>query len=696
MATLRERVTAFLAPPVKPDARAVSMQRAQERYRTQYLGLLGQRVENEDTILRAKGGADLKLYADIHDDERAYSAFQQRRLAVVSRPWTVEPGGDDAASKAAADHLRAQLDRIGWDRVCVKMLFGVWYGYAVGEPIWDVTDEGLIGIERIDVPDRAWFGFDATGGLRIIDVDGIRDEPVPDRKFWSYSSGADNDFQPYGVGLGHWLYWPVFFKRGGLPAWLRFLDRFGAPTVVGKAAQGQLDSDAERRKVLAALSSISSNGVVALPHGMEAELLSAASSGTDGYLQLVEYCDQAITRVILSQTMTTEDGSSRSQAEVHMDVRQEITRSDSDLLCESFNRSIGTWLTEWNFPGAKPPRLYRAMEDEEDLDVVASRDEALKRLGWVRKEESFREVYGEGYERAPEPEPVAPPGVNRDEVAFAADDLDMIDRLSADMASQGDRAIRAFVAPLKDKLAGVDNPELLRIALLNHLETADMTAFGSVLARGRVVARAIGQAGVGQALPPEVAEFAARRGKGRERRAKSKTGKGGFDPDAHPRDRSGRFRYNGGRKDISNLPPSVSGRTYAQDVLDGRGSSGTHQVGLPDARATAQLRALGLKTEKPSGYAKAVELEERGVLHIRKHMGEEQEARSRVTTVDDIASAHHFMNAGDLRLSDDRGRSGELRVEARAIRDGHDVVAIFEERKHAIVLHSLYPERKVG
>lgn len=428
---LRASVTAFREPvKSEQDRRSLSAQRAWEKYAQAYLGgTLGRRIANDDPLLAQHGGGNIELWRDIHDDERCFSCFQQRRLAVISRPWEVEAGGPDRKSKKAAEFLRYTINRVGWDRVCDRMLFGRWYGYAVAEAVYRIEPEGdwagLVGLERIDVPDRAWFGFDIEGRLRILDPLGIRDQEVPERKFWYFSAGGDHDFVSYGIGLAHWLFWPVFFKRQGLPFWLRFLERFGSPTVKGEVSEGHLDTPEGRSKVMSILTELTGNSAVAIPDWMKVDVLDAARTGAGGYEMLIDRMDAAITRVVLSQTMTTDAGPAglgSGQANVHMDVREEITRSDSDLLHESFNRSIATWLTEFNFPGAKPPRVYRIMDDPDDLDTLADRDTTLEGLGWVRTEESFHEVFGEGYERKEVEEPPRPLVPGRAPPEFAATD----------------------------------------------------------------------------------------------------------------------------------------------------------------------------------------------------------------------------------------------------------------------------------
>ena len=64
---------------------------------------------NQDVILGTKGAGDFKIYQEVLRDDQVKATFQQRRLAVVSKPWTVKAGAEDAASKAAAEALSANM-----------------------------------------------------------------------------------------------------------------------------------------------------------------------------------------------------------------------------------------------------------------------------------------------------------------------------------------------------------------------------------------------------------------------------------------------------------------------------------------------------------------------------------------------------------------------------------------------------------
>jgi phage gp29-like protein len=470
-----------------PKAGSLSVARHKEEWTHQFVNQI---FPSDDHILNEKGGGDISLYKKLLSDDLAASNFQQRRLAVVARDWSVEPGAHDKASGMAADFMRELIDRIGWDDVCDKMLYAVWYGYGVGEGIY-ASDGNQITLERIDVPDRSWFGFDRDLRLCIRPAFGYAAvDPVPDRKFWTVNYGGDNDFNPYGRGLAHWLYWPIFFKRMNLPQWLKFLEASASPTALGKVPAAWLEDDSpngQKAKVMAMLTAMSGSSAVAIPNAMEAEIIHAMRAGDPGYAIMLDKMDKAIMRTILSQTMTTEDGSSRSQAEVHKDVRDEVVRSDSDRLHETFNRTLGVWLTEMNFSGATPPRVYRIMEDPEDLTEIARRDTALKGLGWRRTDESFNETYGEGqYEQAEEGREEE----DEDPPEFAApDNPDEVDRFVAMMMEESDPLIREMVAPLVESLEGVTDPAIARAKVLAALEDMPVNPLTEMMAKAGIYAR---------------------------------------------------------------------------------------------------------------------------------------------------------------------------------------------------------------
>jgi phage gp29-like protein len=358
-------------------------------------GFLSALLPPADPVLTGRGGGDYALYQQVLSDDQVQATFQQRREAVVARDWQVVPGADGPLDQAAADFVSAQLDHIGWDRVTRMMLFGVFYGFAVAECLWAERD-GHIALDQIKVRDRRRFRFGGDGRLRLLTQRNPQGEELPERKFWHFATGADHDDEPYGLGLGHWLYWPVFFKRNALKFWLVFLEKFGQPTAKGIYPAGATET--EIQKLREALGAIHAETGIVLPEGVAIELIEASRSGTADYDTVHQRMNEAIAKIVLGQTMTTEDGSSRAQAEVHYTVRQDLVKADADLVNESFSRGPARWLTEWNFPGAAIPRVVRHIEAEPDLRPRAERDRLLYEIGFRPSLAYVRNVYGEGWE----------------------------------------------------------------------------------------------------------------------------------------------------------------------------------------------------------------------------------------------------------------------------------------------------------
>lgn len=340
-------------------------------------------------------GSNLEIFETVLSDTQVQSTLTQRRLALISKEWNVRPGDETPASEAAAEFMREQLEAIAWDDINDKMHYGIFHGFSVAELIYK-RDGRRIMVDEVKVRKRTRFRFDLEGRLRLLTrTNALHGEIMPPAKFWTFATGGDSHENPYGIGLAHWLYWPVIFKNRGMKFWSIFLDKFAMPTALATHEFGQ--DKARINALVSALDAISTDAGIAVPKGVEVTLLEAARSGTTDYSTFCEYMDSSISKVVVGQTMTSDDGSSRSQAEVHNEVREDIVKADADLICESWNRGPGRWLTAWNFPGAKPPLVWRDVEPSEDLDAKATRDKTIVDMGFRPTLDYITETYGEGW-----------------------------------------------------------------------------------------------------------------------------------------------------------------------------------------------------------------------------------------------------------------------------------------------------------
>ncbi|MBN8428265.1 MAG: DUF935 family protein [Xanthomonadales bacterium] len=447
-------------------------------------GYTGPLLVPADRILRTRGGGDLSIYEQVLSEPQVHTTFQQRRLAVVNREWAVEPASDRRADKKAAEFIRAQLQRVGFDARTDRMLYGVFYGYAVAEMLYGV-ENGQIVWNAIKVRNRRRFRFTPDGALRLLTVSNMLEGiELPKEKFWHFATGADHDDEPYGVGLGHWCYWPTLFKRNGIKFWLNFVEKFAQPTGVGEYDSGA--TEPEKSKLLAAVRAIQTDSGIIIPKGMVVRLMEAARSGTADYKTLHDTMEETIAKVVLGQVASTQGQAGKlGEEQLQSDVRAELVKADADLVCESLNLGPIRWLTHWNFADADPPRVYRVLDDPEDMTARATRDKAVFDMGFRPSLRYVQDTYGGEWTeaQATPPEGVLPP----QESEFAAGD--------EEPDPQAERLAEEATLPWSDVLDAVhamveraDSLPALREALLSAYGELPLQRLSEVIAMAAAAA----------------------------------------------------------------------------------------------------------------------------------------------------------------------------------------------------------------
>jgi len=461
-------------------------------------------LPSTDKLLALKGNGDLAIYQEVLRDDQVKACFGQRARAVTARPWEVMPGGTKRIDKQAAEFIEQQLKAIAFDDITEKMLYGVFYGYAVAEPMYTVED-GKIVLDTsrggIKVRDRRRFGYAPDMSLRLRTSSNPMGEELPEKKFWHFATGSDHCDEPYGLGLAHWLYWPVFFKRSGVKFWLIFLEKFGSPTAVGKYQAGTVKADQD--KLLSALQAIQTDSAIIFPEGMTAELLEAKRGGTADYTSLYDRMDAAIARVTLGQTASTQGTPGKlGNDDLQGEVRTDIVKADADLVCMSLNATVIKWLVEWNFPGATIPQVWRKCEDEEDSNTTSERDERISKMGFKPTLAYIHDTYGgEWVETQAVTPPVIDTAVVGTTAQFAERDL-FPDQTALDAAIEGiapeqlDAQARASLKPVLELIAAsADYAEVFN-ALAETFPAMDTAQLEQALARAMFVADVWGRLSV--------------------------------------------------------------------------------------------------------------------------------------------------------------------------------------------------------
>jgi len=453
---------------------------------------------NDATLATRGGSKGLRIYDEIERDCHAFSVLQKRKLALIARPVKVESASPALRDRKARDGVEAFLNSINFDQICLDLLDATLKGFSAGEIVWRVGD-GIIDVSAIKPKDQRRFVFDADSNPRLLSRSNMsQGEPLPERKFIIHRYGA-KDGNPYGLGLGTRLFWPVFFKRQGIQFWLTFADKFGSPTAVGKYPSGASKPDQD--KLLGALSALANDSGVIIPEGMLIEFLEASRSGSvDTYEKLCRYMDEEISKAVLGETLSTTMGSyggSFAATKTHDGVRKELTAADCDLLSDTLNATLIKWFCEFNFPGALPPKVSRDFSEPEDLEARAKTDKTIFDMGFKPTIEYIREKYGEGWEVGTPPTLPSPLELTDNSASFAETTLPPAQQAIATGADQLAQQYQTVLGDRVDSLIALleetNDLALFRERLVELIDDNSMDKATEIIKNSRINANLLGK-----------------------------------------------------------------------------------------------------------------------------------------------------------------------------------------------------------
>lgn len=126
------------------------------------------------------------------------------------------------------------------------------------------------------------------------------------------------------------------YKKNSVGSWAEYNELFGEPMRVMKS-----DVTNEREEKLEQLANMGRSPYALISHDEELELHEASTgTGYKTYEDYSKYLDSQISKCVLGQTMTTDDGSSQSQANVHAEVLNTRTVQDTWFLEATINDTL--------------------------------------------------------------------------------------------------------------------------------------------------------------------------------------------------------------------------------------------------------------------------------------------------------------------------------------------------------------------
>lgn len=352
-----------------------------------------------DILRRAASGDHLdfvRAAADVEEKDLHYRAvLQTRRLAVVGLPWDVQPGEDSRAGRKAAALAAEALGELDLAGLIDALLGALSIGYAAVEIVWQ-TEGGQWRPARLIPRPAEWFRFDAATGRDLRLIDGSREGlALPAAKMIVHTPRVGAGV-PLAGGLARSALWAWVFKSHALRDWARFAEVYGQPMRVGRYHEGASPEDVEvlKRAVL----EIGSDAAAVIPREMAIELIESRSGGASAelYQNLIEYLDRQVSKAVLGQTLTTDQGATGSlaQARVHQEVRRDLMEADARALAATLTRDLIGPLVRFNLGDVPLPQLRLVVEEPEDTEALARQVQALVAVGMPVPQAWVRERFG--------------------------------------------------------------------------------------------------------------------------------------------------------------------------------------------------------------------------------------------------------------------------------------------------------------
>lgn len=347
----------------------------------------------------ADGDADayLALAEEMEELDLHYgSVLGTRKRALSGIAPRVEAASDRKRDQEIAEAVRKLVDPIMWPNLVEDLLDGLGKGYSVVEMLWNTAAKPWKP-RAYEHRDPRWFRYDDVTRRRLL----LRDESVPDgiplptNKFIVFEPKLKTGI-PIRGGLARLVAWSFMFKHYTVLDWVQFVETYGMPLRIGRYQPGA--SAADMGVLRRAVMGLARDAAAILPEGMriEFEQIAASGQGWEVFRALAEYLDKQVSKAVLGQTMTADDGASLAQAKIHNEVRLDIMAADARQITAVINRDLVVPFVDLNFgpPPNGHPLLLLAVPEPEDTKMLVEALQVLVPMGLEVEASVIRDKLG--------------------------------------------------------------------------------------------------------------------------------------------------------------------------------------------------------------------------------------------------------------------------------------------------------------
>jgi phage gp29-like protein len=354
------------------------------------------------SIMKAADKGDveafLTLCEEMEERETHYaSVLGTRKLGVSGSPVVVDAPDDSSGMKALTEDVEQTIVKNpAFEGLVQDLMDGVAKGFSCVEIMWS-RDVKRWQPTAYEFRPQRHFVFDMntlnTPRLRseLNPIEGVELAPFK----WIVHKPKIRSGIPIRAGLARTVAVAYAAKRYTVADWLVFLDLFGIPIRLGKYPFNMAD---KKSALLSAIRQIGTDAAAVIPKEMEVEILQAGKTSGNGgtlFLQSAEYWDKQTSKVVLGQTMTTDDGSSLAQAVIHQRTQIDIRKADARSVANTINRDLVIPFIVLNYGEQKSyPTVRIQAEEPEDTKSLMESTKVFVSLGGEVQMSEIRDRLG--------------------------------------------------------------------------------------------------------------------------------------------------------------------------------------------------------------------------------------------------------------------------------------------------------------
>lgn len=340
----------------------------------------------------------LEVASDIELKDTHYrSVLNTRKLAVTSLDIKVIATSDDEKNLEIAKAVERDIvknETAGIYSLIFDMLDAIAKGFSVNEIIWE-SKNNVWRPREYKFRYAGFFRYDNLGEkLKLIDPYTSELYDLPENKFIIHQPKNHSGAQILS-GLAIPCLFYFMLKYYDITSWAAFIDRFGYPLRLGKYSPKATEDDINTLR--RAVASIGSDFGAVIPESAILEIIESKTtqSTSDTYEKLAQFVNKEISKLVLGQTMTSEEGASYSQAQVHNEVRGDIAKSDIRQIMETLNSQLIVPYCKFNFGELETyPKLELFKPDIDNIELIINAVANLSDKGLKVKASEIRAKLG--------------------------------------------------------------------------------------------------------------------------------------------------------------------------------------------------------------------------------------------------------------------------------------------------------------